>query len=134
MKTIGLLGGMSWKSSAIYYQILNQEIAKIFPDLSSAKIFMQSVNFGEIEPLMRQRDWDKIAKILIQSSKIIQNAGADFLVIATNTMHKLFEEIAKNISIPILHIADATAEILAAHQITKVGLLGTKFYYARKFL
>ena len=139
MKTIGVLGGMSWESSVAYYRILNQESSKIGTGLSSAKIFMQSVNFAEINDLMQKRNWNEIAKILSYNAKIIETAGADFLMLATNTMHKLYDEIQKNLSIPILHIADTVGEILVKENITTAGLLGTIFtmqenFYKRRLL
>jgi len=133
MKTIGLLGGMSWESSLEYYKQINQEIKKQLGGLHSAKIVLNSVDFEQIEKLQHQGDWDSLADILSQASKEIQNANADFLVICTNTMHKVVPQIKQNITIPILHIADATAEALIKDGIKKVGLLGTAFTMEQDF-
>lgn len=133
MKTIGLLGGMSWESTASYYQLINQGINKKLGGLSSAKICLYSVNFDEIEKLQHQGDWPNTAKILSESAQAIEAGGADFLLICTNTMHKVADSISNAITIPILHIADATAEQLKRQRITKVGLLGTKFTMAQDF-
>ncbi len=132
-KTIGLLGGMSWESSANYYKAINEGIKDSLGGLHSAKIILNSVDFEPIEQLQHKGDWDAMAKILSYEAKNIQNAGADFLVICTNTMHKVVPEIEKNIDIPILHIADATAEILVKDGIKKVGLLGTAFTMEQDF-
>ena len=127
MKTIGLLGGMSWKSTVTYYQIINQEIKSRLGGLHSAKLFLYSVNFEEIERLQHQGQWNQAATILTQAAKQIETAGADFLLICTNTMHKVAPTIEANITIPLLHIADATAQQIHTQNITTVGLLGTKF-------
>ena len=133
MKTIGLLGGMSWESTASYYKIINEEIKKQLGGLHSAKIVLYSVDFDEIEKLQHIEDWDKTAEILANAAKNIQNANADFLLICTNTMHKVAFKIQENIDIPILHIADATAMSLQKNRIKKVGLLGTAFTMNQDF-
>ncbi len=133
MKTIGLLGGMSWESSANYYEIINEEVKKILGGLHSAKVILNSVDFEEIEHLQHLGKWDELAHILSREAKNVQNAKADFLVICTNTMHKVAPQIEKNIDIPILHIADATAEILINDKIKNVGLLGTAFTMEQDF-
>lgn len=133
MKTIGLLGGMSWESSLGYYQAINQDIKQKLGGLHSAKIILNSVDFAEIELLQRQGDWTGTATILIAAAKAIESAGADFLLICTNTMHIIAPEIASNINIPLLHIADATAEQLKIHSVNKVGLLGTSFTMEESF-
>ncbi|WP_462325461.1 aspartate/glutamate racemase family protein [Desulfoplanes sp.] len=125
MKTIGLLGGMSWESTAGYYRIINQGIKEQLGGLHSARIAMYSVDFGPIEELMRAGDWDGIEETLVGAAQGIQKAGADCLLICTNTMHKLADHIQVVMDIPLLHIADATAEILVRDGITTVGLLGT---------
>lgn len=133
MKTIGLLGGMSWASTAHYYQLLNQGINRQLGGLHSAKIAMVSVDFQPLERFMHQGNWIDCGKILIQSAKSIEAAGADFLLICTNTMHKLAPAVAEAVSIPLLHIADATAMAIKAQNIRTIGLLGTKFTMEEDF-
>lgn len=133
MKTIGLLGGMSWESTALYYKQINEEIKKRLGSLHSAKVVIYSVDFDEIEKLQHSGDWDKTAEILADTSKNIQNANADFLLICTNTMHKVAPNIQEKIDIPIVHIADATAKVLQKDRISKVGLLGTAFTMEEDF-
>jgi len=132
-KTIGLLGGMSWASTATYYRELNEGIKAKLGGLHSAKICLVSVDFAEIEKLQHIEDWDGTAAILSQAASAIEKGGADFLLICTNTMHKVAPQIEENISIPILHIADATAERLLEDGIKKVGLLGTRFTMEQDF-
>ena len=133
MKTIGILGGMSWESTLSYYKSINELTKEKLGKLHSAKIAMVSVDFEPIEVLQHQGNWDETANILSKEAKNIQNAGADFLLIATNTMHKVVPEIEKNISIPILHIADATGKALVKNGVKKVGLLGTAFTMEQDF-
>jgi len=133
MKTIGLLGGMSWESTLGYYKAINEGINKELGGLHSAKIVMYSVDFEPIEQLQHVGDWNGTAKILSVAAQSIQAAGADFLLICTNTMHKVAKEIGESIRIPILHIADATAEILVNQGVKKVGLLGTAFTMEQEF-
>ena len=133
MKTIGLLGGMSWESTAGYYQKINIEVNKRLGKLHSGKILMLSVDFDEIEKLQHKDDWETLAVLLSDAALNIQKAGADFLLICTNTMHKIAPEIESELSIPIIHIADATAEQLVKDGIKKVGLLGTKFTMEQDF-
>ncbi len=133
MKTIGLLGGMSWESTALYYKQINEEIKKQLGGLHSAKVVIYSVDFDEIEKLQHKGNWDETANILTKASQNIQNAGADFLVICTNTMHKVASTIQDNLSIPILHIANATGKKLQEEGIKKVGLLGTAFTMEQDF-
>ena len=133
MKTIGLLGGMSWESTLGYYKAINEGINKELGGLHSAKIAMYSVDFEPIEQLQHAGDWNGTAKILSVAAQSIQAAGADFLLICTNTMHKVAKEIGESIRIPILHIADATAEILVNQGVKKVGLLGTAFTMEQEF-
>ena len=133
MKTIGLLGGMSWESTALYYKLINEEIKKQLSGLHSAKVVIYSVDFDEIEKLQHLGAWDETAKILGEAAKNIQNASADFLVICTNTMHKVAPLIRTYIDIPILHIADATGKKLQNENIKKVGLLGTAFTMQQDF-
>lgn len=133
LKTIGLLGGMSWESTVEYYRALNQGVKQKLGGLHSAKIVLHSVDFGPIERLMQQGDWDKIASSLCLAAKSLENAGADFLLICTNTMHKLAPEIERSINIPLLHIADAAAEVLLLKKKKKVALLGTAFTMEQDF-
>jgi len=133
MKTIGLLGGMSWESSAHYYRAINEGVKHALGSLHSAKIAMYSVDFAPIEKLQHLGDWAGTASILSEAARNIESAGADFLLICTNTMHKVAPEIAQAINIPILHIADATADVLLQKGIRTVGLLGTAFTMEQDF-
>lgn len=133
MKTIGLIGGMSWESTVSYYQALNLGIKSRLGGLHSAKIILNSVDFADIERMQHADDWRGTAEILIQAARAVEAAGADFLMICTNTMHKVAPEITTAIDIPLLHIADATAAQLRADNITRVGLLGTRFTMAEDF-
>lgn len=133
MKTIGLLGGMSWESTVEYYRAINEGVKNKLGGLHSAKITMQSVDFGPIEVLMQKGDWDAIAKELSEAAQRIEAGGADFLLICTNTMHNVFPQIEAAINIPVLHIADATADVLVQKNIQTVGLLGTAFTMEQDF-
>jgi aspartate racemase len=133
MKTIGLLGGMSWESTLGYYRAINEGIKKTLGGLHSAKIAMYSVDFEPIEKLQHAGDWEGAAKILSEAARSIQAAGADFLLICTNTMHKVAPEIEAAVQIPLLHIADSTAEIIVEEGIKSVGLLGTAFTMEQEF-
>jgi len=133
MKTIGLLGGMSWESTVEYYRAINEGVKKVLGGLHSAKIVLYSVDFDPMEQLQHQGDWDGAASVLSEAALSVQAAGADFLLICTNTMHKVAPEIEKAIRIPILHIADATAEVLVEKGIQVVGLLGTGFTMEQDF-
>jgi aspartate racemase len=133
MKTIGLLGGMSWESTESYYRILNEGVKEKLGGLHSAKICLFSVDFDEIEKLQHSGNWSETAKILGDASQRIEAGGADFLVICTNTMHRVAREIELSIHIPLLHIADATAEKITSEGLRKVGLLGTKFTMEQDF-
>ncbi len=133
MKTIGLLGGMSWESTALYYQQINELVKEKLGGLHSAKIAMVSVDFQEIEELQHAGQWDATGEILSKAAEQVQAAGADFLIICTNTMHKVAPQIADAIDIPILHIADATAERIKAQGIKNIGLLGTRFTMEQDF-
>lgn len=133
MKTIGLLGGMSWESSIGYYRAINEGVKDSLGGLHSAKIAMFSVDFDPIEKLQHNGDWEGTAKILAEAAMNVQRAGADFLLICTNTMHKVAPQIEKAINIPLLHIADATAEVLVRNGIETVGLLGTAFTMEQDF-
>ncbi len=133
MKTIGLLGGMSWESTASYYKNINEGVKAQLGGLHSAKICLYSVDFAEIEKLQHQGRWDDTAVILSNAAKNIEAGGADFILICTNTMHKVAEKIEQSLSIPLIHIADATAEQLAADGAKRVGLLGTQFTMEQGF-
>lgn len=133
MKTIGMLGGMSWESTASYYKAINKGIRDVLGGLHSAKICMYSVDFDQIEKLQHQGNWKATAEILSQAASKVEAGGADFLLICTNTMHKVAPEIEAAISIPLLHIADATAERLQENKVKRVGLLGTRFTMEEDF-
>ena len=133
MKTIGLLGGMSWESTLEYYQLINQGVKNSLGGLHSAKIILNSVDFEPIEKLQHQGDWAGTAEILIKAARSVEAGGADFILICTNTMHKVAAEIEQAIQIPLVHIADATAEQLASDNIDTVGLLGTSFTMEQDF-
>jgi aspartate racemase len=133
MKTIGLLGGMSWESTALYYREINSFIKKSLGGLHSAKCIIHSFDFHEIEECQSSGNWEKASIILTTAAKNIEQIGADFIVICTNTMHKVADEIQKEIAIPILHIADLTAEELINNNIKKVALLGTKYTMEQDF-
>lgn len=133
MKTIGLIGGMSWESTVTYYKIINETVNRRLGGLHSAKILMYSVDFAEIEECQANGDWAKSAEILGAAALNLQKAGADFIVICTNTMHKVVPEISETINIPIMHIADATADALINAGIKTAALLGTKYTMQQDF-
>lgn len=133
MKTIGLIGGMSWESTAHYYQIINREVKARLGGLHSGKVCLYSVDFAEIETLQHQGRWDDTAIILAQAAKSVEAGGADFILICTNTMHKVADQIQQVVNVPLIHIADTTAEKLVSDGIKKVGLLGTRFTMEQDF-
>lgn len=133
MKTIGMLGGMSWKSTVTYYQAVNEIVKRELGGLHSAKVLLYSVDFAEIEKCQVEGDWDKSADILSAAALNLENAGADFIVICTNTMHKVAPQIQNRIGIPIIHIAEATADELKQQNVSKVALLGTKYTMTQDF-
>ena len=133
MKTIGLIGGMSWESTSEYYRILNEEIKSRLGGLHSAKCLINSVDFEEIERYQSSGDWDEAGELLGNAAYSLQKSGADFIIICTNTMHKVVEKIKENINIPVLHIADATAKEIKRKGIQRVGLLGTKYTMEQDF-
>ena len=133
MKIVGLLGGMSWESTAGYYRAINEGVKGKLGGLHSAQIAMFSIDFEPIEKLQKQGDWQGAGLILADAARKIEAAGADFLLICTNTMHKVVPQIEQAIQIPILHIADATAEVLIKENIKTVGLLGTAFTMEQDF-
>ena len=133
MKTIGLLGGMSWESTLGYYRAINGGVAQALGGLHSAKIALFSIDFAPLEELQQAEDWQGTADYLIEAALKVQAAGADFLLLCTNTMHKVAPEIEAAIAIPFLHIADATGEVLQRQGLSKVGLLGTAFTMEQDF-
>ncbi|MDZ4552287.1 aspartate/glutamate racemase family protein [Bacillus cereus] len=133
MKTIGLIGGMSWESTSEYYRIINEEIKERLGGLHSAKCLINSVDFEEIERCQSSGDWDGAGEILGNAAYSLQKGGADFIIICTNTMHKVVGKIKVKIDIPVLHIADATAKEIKRKDIQKVGLLGTKYTMEQDF-
>ncbi|MGN5289292.1 aspartate/glutamate racemase family protein [Aeromonas sp. 11P] len=133
MKCIGLLGGMSWESTVSYYQALNRGVRAQLGGLHSARVLLNSVDFAAIERLQHAGDWPATARLLAAEARKLQDGGADFLLIGTNTMHKVAPEIEAAIDIPLLHIADATAAKLQTDGITRVGLLGTRFTMEQDF-
>ncbi len=133
MKTIGLLGGMSWESTQTYYRLLNENVKTALGGLHSAKVVLYSVDFAEIEALQHQGNWDETGRILSAAAQAVESAGAEVLLIGTNTMHKVAPQIEAAISIPLLHIADATAQVLLDAGIDRIGLLGTRFTMEQAF-
>lgn len=133
MKTIGLLGGMSWESTVGYYQAINQGVKQRLGGLSSAQVLLASVNFAPLEQLQHQGDWAAIADALTSSAQQLQAGGADFILICTNTMHKVYPQMEAQLNTPLLHIADATAARLQQEGVNKVGLLGTRFTMEQDF-
>jgi len=133
MKTIGLIGGMSWESSSEYYRIINETVRERLGGLHSAECIMYSADFEEIENLQHQGKWEELTKLMINFARKLEGAGADFIVICTNTMHKMAEEVENNTNIPLLHIADATAEKIIEKGLGKLGLLGTNFTMEEDF-
>lgn len=133
MKTIGLIGGMSWESTVTYYQLINERVKEALGGLHSARLLLYSVDFAEIEACQAAGDWERSAAILTEAAQALERAGADFLVICTNTMHKVAPQIGAGVHIPLLHIAEATADALRAQDIRKVALLGTKYTMTQDF-
>ena len=133
MKTIGLIGGMSWESSAEYYRLINEEVRNRLGSTHSAKSLMWSMDFAEIETLQHEGNWQALSDKMCQAAVSLERGGADFIVICTNTMHKLAEQVQACLNIPLLHIADATAKEITSKNIKKVGLLGTEFTMKQDF-
>ncbi|WP_062226482.1 aspartate/glutamate racemase family protein [Aureimonas frigidaquae] len=133
MKCIGLIGGMSWESTAQYYRIINQDVRQRLGGVHSARSLMWSMDFGEIEKLQHEGAWEALADQLVESAVALERGGADFVLICTNTMHRLADEVTAAIRIPLLHIADPTGEAIRAQGIRKVGLLGTAFTMEQAF-
>ena len=133
MKTIGLIGGMSWESTAEYYRIINEAVKERLGGVHSAKIVMYSVDFKEIRELQLEARWDETTNLMIDAARRVERGGADFVLICTNTMHEMAEEVEASISIPLLHIADVTAERIISSGLKKVGLLGSAFTMEQDF-
>ncbi len=133
MKTLGLIGGMSWESTLNYYKIINEKTKEILGGLHSAKLLIYSVDFAEIEEYQAKGEWDKAARVLCDIAANLEKAGADFIVICTNTMHKVADQISDSINIPIIHIAEATAKAIKRDNLNKVALLGTKYTMTQDF-
>ena len=133
MKTIGIIGGLSWESTLVYYKIMNEYAKEKLGGYHSAKIILYSFDFSEVHFLQVKKEWEKLADVLIVVAKRLQKSGADFLVIASNTTHMFFNDIKKSISIPVLHIADATAATIKDKGLKRVGLLGTKLTMEKDF-
>ncbi|MGB2955356.1 MAG: aspartate/glutamate racemase family protein [Anaerolineales bacterium] len=133
MKTIGLIGGMSWESSIEYYRIINQVIRKELGGVHSAKSVMVSLDFAEIEELQNQGNWDEATRIMVETAQLVEKGGADFVLICTNTMHLMAEEVQTGVNIPLLHIADATAQAVKQRGLDIIGLLGTRFTMEKEF-
>ena len=133
MKTIGLIGGMSWESTVSYYRLINTAVKEQLGGLHSAKCVLYSVDFAEVEELQRRGQWPEAAKLLVGAAQSVEKAGADFVLICTNTMHKLADTVQAGIGIPLLHIADATAEKVKQAGFQRVGLLGTRFTMEEDF-
>ena len=133
MKMIGLIGGMSWESTALYYRIINEQVKQQLGGLHSARSLMYSVDFHEIEKLQVAGEWQKAGEILAEAALSLEKGGADFIVLCTNTMHKVAQQITDAVRIPLLHIADATAQRIRQAGVKKVGLLATAFTMEQEF-
>ncbi|WP_299581803.1 aspartate/glutamate racemase family protein [uncultured Microbulbifer sp.] len=133
MKKVGLLGGMSWESTQLYYKLINQGVNRYLGGLHSAEIILYSVDFARVEKLQKNGDWQEAGQLLAEAARCLESAGADCILICTNTMHKVAKSVVMSVDIPLLHIADAVAEILLNKKITKVGLLGTAFTMEQDF-
>jgi aspartate racemase len=133
MKTIGLIGGMSWESSIEYYRIINETVREKLGGLHSAKSVMVSVDFAIIENLQQQGKWEQATQLMVEAARDVERGGADFVLICTNTMHRMAEDVQRGVKIPLLHIADATAEKIKGRGLNKVGLLGTRFTMVEDF-
>jgi aspartate racemase len=134
MKTIGLIGGMSWESSVLYYQLINRKVNAVLGGVHSGKSVMVTVDFEEIADLQRKSDWDTLAEMMIDAAKSLQNAGADMVLICANAMHKVSAEVASSIDIPLIHIGDVTAKAIKKQGLKKIGLLGTKYTMEQSFI
>lgn len=133
MKIIGLIGGMSWESSAVYYDIINKTVKEKLGGHHSCECLMYSVDFAAIERLQHEGDWERLTAIMVEAARRLERGGAELLVIATNTMHKMAPDIEKNVSIPLVHIVDAVADKIRGKNLSKVALLGTRFTMEQDF-
>lgn len=133
MKTIGLVGGMSWESTLEYYRVINQYTKERLGGFHSARIILYSVDFAEVESQQHEGRWDDLTRLMIDAAQRVERGGAELLVICTNTMHKMADDVQKGIRIPVIHIVDVTAEGIKARRLKKVGLLGTRFTMEQDF-
>ena len=133
MQTIGLVGGMSWESSAAYYEGLNRGVEQRVGGLASAKVVLASVDFAEVTALEEQERWDEVADVLVRAALGVEAAGADFLVLCTTTFHRVADQVADAVGIPLLHLADVVADACRAEGVTEVGFIGTTFAMSRSF-
>lgn len=133
MKVIGMIGGMSWESSLEYYRIINLAVKEKLGGLHSARSLMYSVDFDEIEKLQHHGDWEKATKMMVEAALRVEKGGADFIIICTNTMHKMADDVQAGIELPVLHIADAAAQAIKERSMKTVGLLGTRFTMEEDF-
>ena len=133
MKTIGLIGGMSWESSQLYYELINKKVKSILGGFHSAKSVMVSVDFDEIARLQSEDDWDTLNRLMVKAARQLEDAGADMVLVCANTMHLCSEEIINNTNLPFVHIAEATGEIIKERSLKRVALLGTKFTMEKDF-
>jgi len=133
MKTIGLVGGMSWESTLEYYRVINQHTKERMGGFHSAKLVLYSVDFAEVESAQHEGRWDDLTRLMIDAAQRVERAGAELLLICTNTMHKMADDVQKNIGIPLLHIVDVTASAIKSRSIKRVGLLGTRFTMEQDF-
>lgn len=133
MKTIGLVGGMSWNSSLEYYRILNETVQERLGELRSAKCVLNSVDFRDFVRLSQEGKWDEVTQLLIEAAQVVEKAGADLVLLCTNTAHKMADEVQRNLRIPLLHIGDAVGERIAKLDLKKVGLLGTRYTMEEDF-
>lgn len=133
MKTIGLIGGMSWESSQQYYKIINEQVKEVLGGLHSGKIILNSLDFHEVEQLQHRGDWKELTELMITAATSLERAGADMVLICTNTMHLMAPEVKESINIPLIHITDATAKDIKSRNLNKVALLGTKFTMEKEF-
>lgn len=133
MKTIGLIGGMSWESSVEYYRLINLAVREKLGGLHSARSVMVSVDFSEVEEMQRENRWDEATQVMVAAARQVEQAGADFVLICTNTMHRMADEVQQAIQIPLLHIADATGQVVCSQGIRRIGLLGTRYTMEENF-
>jgi len=133
MKTIGLIGGMSWASTALYYRLLNQQVMDRLGGLRSARVLLASLDFAEVVAGQKAGEWDRLASLLGDSARRLERAGADIVLIATNTMHKVADAVQAQLSVPLLHIGDVTADAIRAHDCRRVALLGTRYTMEQPF-